>query len=380
MYYSKMLPILLFIALPFLFVGGCDLFENEQINPMLCIDKGVSKSTLLVSIQNGNLNYLESLSSINFESNYKILFEREAPLRIHFKNDFFYYSFSISDSSSAFIKRDVFSGNRLDSISIPKGGQTFQLNTSKEIYISYGISIPYIIKNGKVNLVNFSGVILPIQKVNDDFYTIYSDSEDFFLSKVDTNGFSQIQKLSPFIEQFLPNPGIVYDMFYIPNENRLLFTIEDLNNLPRTYLFDIDLSTNNTSSFLVGDHANIYESTDRENFFLSNQSTLRLNSKNATSIKYYNYKKRKLNEILSFENYFNSTGFVEDLAIEGCSLFISANLFENDTNRLRTLLLKFNLINQELEIINEISNDKDLFSKILSVSVNSNPKTNGGLK
>ena len=375
-------PAYLIILLAFLFIGGCSLFENNEVPSIFdCTEKNLSLSSLIITVQNNNEYYIESLNAESLKSNYRIPVERNAPFFIHFKNDFYYYSYSITDTASAFVKRDVATGSLIDSVLIPKGGQTFQIDEEKDLYVSYGASIPsYIIDNGNVKIKDFRGLIQPIQKTKEGYFSLYTLSDNIFFGEVDTSGTRLVKNLTDIIKNAVPNPGFIYDMFYTPETNRLLFTIEDFSNAPATYLFDLDLTSNTSTQVRVGDHANIFPAQNGSAYFLSHQLTLRPNSRPTLFLEAYSIEDNKIYEVLDFDNLFGAQGYVTDLVMDGCILFASLNLFENNTNNLKTLLIRYDLKNALLLDTMEILSDENFYTNIVSISINTNPKFNGGLK
>lgn len=370
------LPLSLIVIL---FLIGCGLLDGKQEININCEEHKIFNDILHISVSRGSNSYISALETDSLKEQYRIEKLREAPFYIDYENDSFYYTYSVSSQNEAFVKRTLKDGNLMDSLSLPKGSNLFKV---KDSYIIYGnASSSYIYHDGELIPKNFEYFIQSIQNVEDKFYALYGNPGSLLLfGTIDTSGVFTTHDLTDIVNEIIPNFSNAYDMFYIELENRLLFTVEDYSNPPSTLFFDVNLSKNRYKSFKVGDHSNIYQSTDKRYYFFSHQLTLRLSSKLTQNLVMYDSNNQVLVNLIDLQNELGAEAYIQDMAVSGCYLYTSI-LLRNTTNfSLTPKIFKYNLQSRKIEQIKEIETSQDSQSLIYSTTISSNPKSNKGLK
>lgn len=366
----------LFFSFVILVIGGCGLLGDKDQRILSCTDKDLSGEVLHVSVARGYDSYISALGAENLQERYRIEGLREAPFYVHYKDNSFNYTYSVTANEDVFVRRQITNGQLIDSLSIPKGARVFDINGS--FLVHSNPTNTYVVDNGQLIPKGFDYFIEPIQTIGNQNFALYGKEESLFFGTVDTSGVSQIYELADIIREVIPNFSIAYDMFYFEQEQRLLFTVEDFSNAPSTVLFDVNITNGEYKALPVGDHANIFQSSDEQFYFLSHQSTLRLNARPDQFLKVYDKRNLKLINLIDFKNEIGSEVYIQDIANDGCSIFLAVHSIEEGD--LIPRVLKYDIERQQIVYIKEIETSAEQASSILSLTIESNPKLNRGLK
>lgn len=351
-------------------ISACHIFEPDKTS-INCIEKNFNQEVLHIGVIDGFNSRILALDPQDLSVIDSISVTQGAPFQIHYSNNVFYYTIDIDAEKSAFIKRDVSSSAILDSIDVPKGGVLFRSNDST--YISYAAyPNPYFLKNGEIVYTNDNNVVHTIQKIDNSIYAIIRQQDKLLFGSFDDTTFIETTNLTDIIRQILPDYSYVYGMHYLNTQNRLLLSIEDNDRPPRTLFFNINLQNLSYNYSETSQHANFIPTISNEQIFLTHNTSLRLITEPAKHLLYYDVKRKSINRLINFKKILGEEVYIQDLASDGCSLFLGVNRVNAPNS-----VIKFDLRSNKIDQIKYLGNEA---TSITNVSISSNPKQKGELK
>ncbi|RNC79970.1 MAG: hypothetical protein ED557_12625 [Balneola sp.] len=327
---------------------ACNVTETSTEN---CFDQ--SFKSIIIAFESG-LNssvrvYNNDLSEIEFQD--ADLYS--SPFHIFRSNDFYYYTYSDSDSTSLFVKRLVSNNERIGSVSLNKGSSLQRIDSINEIYTTFFYSPQeLIVTNDTIINREVDFVTHAIYEDQDRYFGVNREAGEFRLVEFQDHDTLQIAGISNLINRHVNAPSYILSMVYQSQDERLIITVEDISNAPDTYLIDIDLKSGESKSFKVGDHSRLIIEEMSNIILLTHQLTYRLNSEPVEYVHYYDTANKTIKVFTNLGVSERVTGYyVQDIVVTNCSAFVATIEVENDGFTLKVRQYDFQgIMKREVEI------------------------------